>query len=468
AGGLAWLGIYYREGSFLYYWVDTGETGVGYPFFYATPAHLVAFDEGRVQRVQYIDEFGAQYGFVAPIVVEGHVMGIVEALVSQETRELVQREAWASVLPILIGGIVVAIIFSLLITQYVFSEPLNRLRDGALMLASGQFGHQIQLPSNDELGELAGTFNQMSTQIERLYLERVREERTRREREVARLQESERILEAKVAERTAELASKNEALLRSQEELAAAHDQALSASSAKSAFLARMSHELRTPLNVVIGYADILRIELHELGREDLVEHLDQVQKSARHILVQVNEVLDLSKIEAGRMELYVETIDVAVLLNDVAATIEPLVQKNDNTLEVRCDLEVGEMLADPTKIRQSLLNLLSNATKFTQDGLITLSAAREPAANGSDDWIRFAVSDTGVGIPPEKLGSLFEEYVQVDAATGHTYGGTGLGLAITRRFCELMGGQIDVTSDGVPGKGVTFTIRLPVKVDHK
>jgi signal transduction histidine kinase len=288
----------------------------------------------------------------------------------------------------------------------------------------------------------------MSTRIERLYLERVRDERTRREHEVNQLKESERLLEARVAERTAQLAD--------------ARDHALEASSAKSAFLAHMSHELRTPLSVIIGYADILRMKAAEAGATDDKDELTQIQASAQHILSLVNEVLDMSKIEAGKMTLYLEEIDVCALLTDVAATIQPLVQRNGNTLTIECTPGLGQMLADPTKIRQSLLNLLSNASKFTHNGQIALWGTRDLSSNGHGDSITLSVSDTGPGIPPEKIGGLFEEYMQVGGPTAP--GGTGLGLAITRRFCTLMGGNITVASE--LGKGTTFTIQLPAKVE--
>lgn len=451
SAGLMWVGLYRRDGDYLYYWVDVSGTGVGYPFFYATPNHIAAFETGQMQPVEYSDEFGSYYGFVAPLFDEdGNIIGLVEALAQQEARQLVQREALNSAASILIGGAVLAIAVSLVAMYFVFNRPMQRLHDGAERLAGGQFGYQIRQRSNDELGDLADTFNQMSTRIERLYLERVRDERARHEHEVAQLQESERLLEAKVAERTAQLVE--------------ARDHALEASSAKSAFLAHMSHELRTPLSVIIGYADILRLKAAEAGTPEPDGELTQIQASAQHILTLVNEVLDMSKIEAGKMTLYLEDIDVCALLTDVAATVEPLVQRNGNTLTVECTPGLGRIVADPTKIRQSLLNLISNASKFTHNGQIALWGARELSSNGRGDCITLSVSDTGKGIPPEKIGGLFEEYMQVGGPASS--GGTGLGLAITRRFCTLMGGDITVSSE--LGKGSTFTIHLPARVEPK
>jgi len=466
AGGLAWIGIYRREGNYLFYWVDADSTGVGYPFYHATPDHFAVFDQGQGRILQYQDEFGSYYGYDAPILVEGKVIGVVEAVVSGETRQLVEQGAFANALPILILGIAVAVLLSLLITYYVFNRPLNRLQAGALNLASGQFGYQIPLSSNDELGDLAETFNQMSTQIERLYLEKVREERARREREFTQLKESEHALESRVAERTAALEGMNQELLKSQEAVAEARDQALSASSAKSAFMARMSHELRTPLNVIMGYAEILRDLATRTDQAEWLAPLTQIQGSARHILEQVNEVLDFSKIEAGKMALYLETIDLVELVDDVAATVEPLVQRNDNRLVVNSERTLGEMWADPTKIRQVLLNLLSNSSKFTEDGVITLSVARSRSETGAD-CITFTVTDTGIGIPPEKIETLFHDYSQAHGPLSYQLGGTGLGLAITERFCQLMGGTITASSEGL-GKGATFTVRLPAHVSQK
>ncbi|MEK7326566.1 MAG: histidine kinase dimerization/phospho-acceptor domain-containing protein, partial [Chloroflexota bacterium] len=219
-------------------------------------------------------------------------------------------------LPILIGGTIVAAGLSVLITHFLFSRPLSRLRRGTLNLASGQFGYQIDLKSSDELGDLADTFNRMSIQIERLHLERIRSERAQREREVTRLQETERLLEAKVAQRTSELAHKNEELSRSQGELAKARDEALRANQAKSGFLAKMSHELRTPLNAILGYADLLQEEAGDANQPDLIPDIQKINLAGKQLLALVNDILDLSKIEAGRMELYLETFDIVSIIH--------------------------------------------------------------------------------------------------------------------------------------------------------
>jgi signal transduction histidine kinase/CheY-like chemotaxis protein len=233
------------------------------------------------------------------------------------------------------------------------------------------------------------------------------------------------------------------------------------ANQAKSAFLANMSHELRTPLNAIIGYSEMLQEEAADLSQEDFIPDLQKINAAGKHLLALINDVLDLSKIEAGRMDLYLETFDVAAMIQDVVATVQPLVEKNANTLVVHRPDGIGTMWADLTKVRQGLFNLLSNACKFTNQGTIWLEAARQ-TENGAE-WITFRVRDTGIGMSPEQMGRLFEAFFQAEASTARQYGGTGLGLAITKRFCQMMGG--DITVESVLGRGSTFTIRLPAKV---
>ena len=278
------------------------------------------------------------------------------------------------------------------------------------------------------------------------------------------LRESERLLEAKVSERTSELAKKNEALLASEQELALARDQALEANRAKTAFLASMSHELRTPLNAIIGYSELLQDEVQDRGNDDLLLDLQKIHTAATHLLHLINAVLDLSKIEAGKMELYLETFNISDITRDVMAIVQPLVQKNGNTLDVHCAHDVGAMRADVTKVRQALFNLLSNACKFTEYGTITLAITRETV--DGRDWIAFSVTDTGIGMTTDQMGNLFQEFSQLHETAAHQYGGTGLGLALTRRFCQMMGG--DITARSEPGKGSCFTIKLPADVGER
>jgi signal transduction histidine kinase len=249
-----------------------------------------------------------------------------------------------------------------------------------------------------------------------------------------------------------------------EKELLAAKFQAEEASAAKSQFLANMSHELRTPLNAIIGYSEILKEDAEERGQLDLKPDLERINISGRHLLQLINEVLDLSRIEAGRTELHLEEIDLAALTKEIAATVRPLVEANGNRLIVDIPDEPGMMRADATKLRQILFNLLSNAAKFTERGEVrfSLSRFRDEAGAGGKEWVRFRVADTGIGIVPESLDSVFMAFERSEAGRDSKYGGTGLGLAISRHYSEMMGGAISV--DSKPGEGSRFTVRLPAK----
>jgi len=232
------------------------------------------------------------------------------------------------------------------------------------------------------------------------------------------------------------------------------------ASQHKSQFLANMSRELRAPLNAIIGLSEMLR-EDAEAAKQDL-EPLDRVLRAAGHLLALINDILDLSKIEAGRMELHLETFPLVAVIEDVAQAIEPMATKNGNRLVMDYAVDLGTIHADQTRLRQSLFNLASNANKFTEKGIVII-AARQGQENGRD-WITLAVTDTGIGMTAEQMGKLFQEFSQASCSTVSKYGGTGLGLAISRRFCQMMGGEITVESE--PGLGSTFTIRLPKIVE--
>ncbi len=250
------------------------------------------------------------------------------------------------------------------------------------------------------------------------------------------------------------------------QELAESKLAAEAANEAKSLFLANMSHELRTPLNAIIGYSEMLIEDAEDLEQDDFTPDLQRICSAGKHLLELINGILDLSKIEAGKMELYLETFDVSEMLEDTVLTIRPLVGKNTNTLDVHYGENLGSMHADLTKVRQMLFNLLSNACKFTEHGHIHLSATRERQVfqqETESDGLVFKVSDTGIGMTKEEVGRLFQAFTQADISTTRKFGGTGLGLAVSKQFCQMMGGTIQVQSEH--GKGTTFTIFFPAIV---
>ena len=250
---------------------------------------------------------------------------------------------------------------------------------------------------------------------------------------------------------------------RAEAEVEKAKEAAETANQTKSLFLANMSHELRTPLNAILGFSEMLQEDAIERGLLDFNADLQKISTAGQNLLVLINDILDLSKIEAGKMELHLETFDIAALIADVASTIEMQVVKNGNTLEITCAPDIGVMHGDLSKLRQGLFNLVSNATKFTHDGRVTVLAERLPM-DGSE-WIVFRVSDTGIGLSPDQIVRLFQPFTQADTSTTRKFGGTGLGLALTRRFCQMMSG--DVTVHSVPDEGSVFTIKLPATISE-
>jgi signal transduction histidine kinase/CheY-like chemotaxis protein len=329
-----------------------------------------------------------------------------------------------------------------------FTQPITELAQVSTSVRrTHDYSQRVESTASGEIGELIESFNAMLGTIEAKTAE-LEQARATAEGAKEQLEEANRTLEARVEDRTKLLAK--------------AVKDAEEASKAKSSFLAKMSHELRTPLNAIIGYSEILREDAVDDGDTRTAEDLDKVLNAARHLLGLINDVLDISKIEAGKMELYLETFDLAKVVNEVIATAQPLIAKKGNTLALDCPPDIGPIHADATKLRQMLLNLLSNASKFTEHGTITLKVVRVPA----NDAVELAVSDTGIGMTPEQLGRLFQAFSQADASTTSKYGGTGLGLAISKQFAQMMNGDITVTS--THGAGSTFTIHLPARVESK
>ena len=330
---------------------------------------------------------------------------------------------------IFVLGLVMALVASFFVSRRVL-RPLDVLRHGVGRIGKGDLDFRLDLKTGDEIEILAEEFNKMTSSLQEAYAG----------------------LEKKVAERTRELVALNQKL-----------DEA---NRLKSQFLANVSHELRTPLNAIMGYSEMLMEDAAEAGAEQAVADLEKINTSGKHLLELINTLLDISKIEAGKMDIHLETFSVADMVKEVTAVIRPLAQKNSNRLEVQCDNDTGSMNADLTKVRQVLFNLLSNACRFTEHGTVAMHVVRE--SSGEADWLLFRVRDTGIGLTGEQIGRLFQEFAQAEASTARNYGGTGLGLALSRRLCRMMGGDIEVESK--VGEGSVFTVRLPrrVEVSHE
>jgi len=330
---------------------------------------------------------------------------------------------------ILVAAVAASLLSSVLIVWFLARKivvPIQELGAGAVRLGKGDLTQRITIRTGDELESLANQFNDMASKLEDSYAG----------------------LEQKVAQRTHELEVKSQ-------QLAEARDAADLANQTKSSFLANMSHELRTPLNAIIGYSEILQEDAADKDDKAAIDDLQKIEGAGRHLLGLINNILDLSKIEAGKMDVFIEPVDIWALVNEVLSIVKPLADKSGNAVEVVCPKDIGSFRSDQTKVKQCLLNLMSNANKFTSKGMLTLTVNREAGSQ-----ISFRVSDTGIGMTEEQLGRLFQAFSQADASTTKRFGGTGLGLAITKRFCTMLGG--DVTVESVPGKGSTFIVMLP------
>jgi signal transduction histidine kinase/ActR/RegA family two-component response regulator len=339
---------------------------------------------------------------------------------------------------VLISGFFALLVSSKL--QKLISGPILHLED-TMRMVSATKSYEVRATKfyGDEIGRLIDGFNTMLSEIQ--------------QRDTA-FHHANDELKTRTLELEGEIVRRKEM----QKELLNAKLAAEDANRAKSAFLANMSHELRTPLNAIIGYSEMLEEETHELGKLENVKDLQKIQGAGKHLLSLINDVLDLSKIEAGRMGLNLESFDVSQMIEEMVNTLHPAIAKNSNKIQVHMGEDLGTMRADITKVRQILYNLLSNASKFTDHGTISLDVDR--ITEESRAWIRFRVADTGIGITAKQKANLFQEFTQADVSIARKYGGTGLGLAISNRYVGLMNGRISVESE--PGEGSVFTVHIP------
>ncbi|OWK27855.1 response regulator [Sphingomonas mucosissima] len=392
----------------------SGISDIGWVRAFDREGRLIAEFSGNVAEAGSLEE--VDY----PVLVDGEHQG--ELRMGVHYRGL--GEIAAEITWIALGLFMVCLVMALIVARWlgvIGFRPLDRLLEAMRRItSSGDFSIRLKPEPDPDFHTISASFNTMLAEIE--------------------------VRNARLSDTAAELLQ--------------ARDEAQEASMAKSQFLANMSHELRTPLNAIIGYTDVLQEELVEAGLDRSVEDVHWIHSSARQLLTLINGILDLSKIEAGRMDLEVQEFAVAEVLREVTAMLDPIATRKGNMLHMQIDQSVGKAVSDSVKLRQCLLNLGSNACKFTENGHVFILARAE------EDDLVFSVSDTGIGITEDELNRLFQPFVQADASTTRRYGGTGLGLTITWRFAELLGGSIAVES--VPGEGSTFTLRIKADLQRQ